>query len=301
MVSQHKDASRPSGVAVDFGGTKISAARVSKGRVGKTVRANTDGDASVGDQISAIGDLLDQLELRDDEPVGIALAGRVNSDGEWYALNTETLTKVDAVPLRRLMSERLGRPVVVQNDATAAAIGEHVAGAGRGTRSFAFITVSTGVGGGIILNGQPVISANGLAGHVGFTTSRIATGRCGSGRMQTVESVASGRAIAALARQAGHNVPDARAVYAAHLAGESWASDLVRQSAAAVAELCANLKSVLDLERIALGGSIGLAQGYLDMVRQELAGEPEIFRPGVLQAELGQDAAIIGVLVANSP
>lgn len=299
MADQQPKTARPNGVAVDFGGTKISAARVTDGIVGETVRTQTDGNARVGDQISAIVDLLDQLRLKPDERVGIALAGRVSSAGDWFALNTETLTKVTAVPLRRLMSQRLGRPVLVQNDAIAAAIGEHGAGAGRGTDNFAFITVSTGVGGGIISNGRPLISANGLAGHVGFTTSRIATGRCGSGRMKTVESVASGRAIAALAGSAGHDVADAKAVYQAHLAGAAWATGLIRQSAAAVAELCANLKSLLDLERIALGGSIGLARGYLDMVQRELAREPEIFRPEIMRAELGQDAAILGILLAE--
>lgn len=286
----------PSGVAIDFGGTKIAAARITKGDLGPLVRTKTDGNAGVDGQIDAMCDSLEKLDLRSHEKVGIALSGRVNADGDWFALNSETLTKIDAVPLRRLMSDRLARDVVVKNDAIASAIGEFVAGAGTASRSMGFITVSTGVGGGIILDGRPLISDTGLAGHVGFTTSRIAVDRCGSGRMKTVESIASGRAIASLAAAAGQAGLDAKAVYQAHLDGSAWASALIRQSAGAVAELCANLKTVLDLDLIVLGGSIGLAGGYLALVQEALETEPPIFRPQLVHSALGQHSAMIGVL-----
>lgn len=169
-------------MAVDFGGTKIAAMRLRAGEIRETRMTTTDGTASAEAQVTAICTLLDDLGLSIGERVGVAVAGRIDADGRWHALNTETLTQVARVPLRALLTERLGRPVRVENDATAAAIGEHRFGAGRGTRNFAFLTVSTGVGGGLIVNGAPVISASGLAGHVGFTTSTYADRRCGSGR-----------------------------------------------------------------------------------------------------------------------
>ena len=286
----------PSGVALDFGGTKIAAARVVAGRVVERQQIATDGGASVDDQVAAISGLLDQLGLQVDEQVGVALAGRVNHDGEWFAVNTDTLSQITAVPLRDILSDRLKRAVTVQNDAIAAAIGEHAAGAGQGAQSMAFVTVSTGVGGGIVLNDTPLISDTGLAGHLGFTTTRVPGGTCGCGRQQTVESVASGRAIAAQAAALGYPDMDAKMVFEAHLAGARWATGLIEQSACVVGELCANLKSLLDLERIVLGGSIGMAQGYIELVQQALADEPELFQIPVLQAELGADSALIGVL-----
>lgn len=288
---------QPTGIAVDFGGTKISAARVVDGVVQTHLKTRTDGNADVEAQLAAICELIDRLEVSDTDNVGIAVAGRVSGAGVWFALNTKTLSKVTEFPLQDRLSEILDRPVTVQNDATAAAIGEYRCGAGRGTTAFGFITVSTGIGGGLILEGKPVVSEMGLAGHVGFTTSRLAQHRCGSGRDRTVESIASGRALARYAADAGQPGLDGKAVYQAHLSGEAWARDLVCQSASAVAELCANLKTVLDLDRIALGGSIGLAEGYLDLVRAALKEEPEIFRPSVIHAALGADAALIGVLV----
>lgn len=86
-------------------------------------------------------------------------------------------------------------------------------------------------------------------------------------------------------------------MFDAHLGGEPWATALIDTSAAAVAELCANLKAILDLDRIALGGSIGLADGYLDLVARHLANEPDIFRVPVVPAALGRNPALYGVLV----
>lgn len=286
----------PSGVAVDFGGTKIAALRLQDGAVIDHRVVATEGTASADAQVQAIAGLLDELDTGLADKVGVAVAGRVDAEQCWHALNTETLTRVARVPLGAMLEDRLGRPVRVENDATAAAIGEYAFGAGRGTRNFGFITVSTGVGGGLIVNGAPVTSATGLAGHVGFATSTHGDRRCGSGRMKTVESRASGRAIAAYADAAGHPGLTAKKVYEAHLAGEDWARALVDVSAAAVAELCANLKTILDLDRIALGGSIGLAEGYLDLVAAHLAGEPEIFRVPIVPTDLGANSALYGVL-----
>lgn len=296
MSNPLNNPSLPNGVAVDFGGTKLSAARVTDGQIGPVHKTQTDRAGSADQQIDAICDLLSALDLERNERVGVALSGRVDFDGVWYAVNTGTLSGVQAVPIKARLSERLGRDVMVENDATAAAIGEYMAGAGRGVHSFGFMTVSTGVGGGFILDGRPLISRNGLAGHIGFTTSRIATEFCGSGRQSTVESVAGGRAIASLAEQAGHPNRDAKSVYEYHLAGQEWATQLITHSAQAIAETCANLSAILGLERIAIGGSIGLAPGYLALVKAALGDEPELFRPDLVASQLGPNSALLGVL-----
>ena len=111
----------PSGVAVDFGGTKLSAARVTAGKIGPVMKVQTDGGGDAAHQMEAICDMLDQLELRPEERVGVALTGRVSNDGVWHAVNTDTLSGVHSVPVRALLSARLDRDVKVDNDATAAA------------------------------------------------------------------------------------------------------------------------------------------------------------------------------------
>ena len=288
-----------SGISVDFGGTKIAAGRVADSLITERLEVVTDGAASATQQIDAIAALVEQLEPHQDDTIGIAVAGRVDSTGTWHAVNSATLNHINAVPLKDALSERFARPVYVQNDAIAAAMGEYVCGAGRAIDRFGFITVSTGIGGGIILNGRPVISPDGIAGHIGFSTSRLSSATCGSGRVGTIEAFAAGRAIAAEAARLGYKNHDTRMVFEAHLRGETWATGLISSSATAVGELCANLRVILGLDRIAIGGSIGLATGYISMVKTALEAEPTMFQPQIKEAELGKDAALIGVLAAG--
>lgn len=291
----------PSGIAVDFGGTKIAAARVENGAVTAAEKQPTDGQAPAQEQIEAVFSLLERLAFRPGETVGVAVTGRVDAEGAWRAVNKNTLADVAAVPLKEILTRRLGQDVRVMNDALAAAAGEHAFGAGQGTRDFAYITVSTGVGGGLIVNGRPVESVSGLAGHIGFMTSREARARCGSGRMGTAESIASGAAIAAEAARAGHAGHNAESVFEAHRAGEAWAGDIIRRSAKAAAELAGNLKAAFDPERIAMGGGVGLAPGYIGLVNAAMAEEPPLFRAEIVPAQLGHNAPLIGVLGAPVP
>jgi N-acylmannosamine kinase len=214
----------------------------------------------------------------------------------WYAVNSSTLPSIRGYPLKQALLHRFDGPVSLMNDATAAALGEARFGAGRGVDSLGYITVSTGIGGGIVLDGKPLISPNGLAGHVGFTSLRHATGRCGSGRVGTVESVASGRAIARAAERTGREGLDAKEVFSCALKGKAWASAIVRRSAEAISELSANLVAILGLERIVIGGSVGLAKGYAALVRECLSVEPVLFNTTIVKAELGQNSALYGVL-----
>ena len=285
----------PSGIAVDLGGTKVAAARVIRGVIAQIFKTETDPDAPTDIQVAAICDLVHHASPGN-QKIGVAVAGRISSEGEWYSVNSDILTQIEKVPLRQLLESELEQVVAIQNDAIAAALGEHVSGAGKGFQSFAYVTVSTGVGGGIILDGKPVTSCTGLAGHIGFTTSRMRGSDCGSGRTNTVESIASGRALAARAAAKGHVGLSGKDVFAAHLSGEAWAGELVSNSAAAIAELSSNLKSALDIEAVVIGGGVGLAEGYIDLVEVHLQNEPELFRPTVRRAALAENSALIGIL-----
>ena len=274
------------GFAVDLGGTKLAAARIEQGQLVERKQTITATDADANAQCEAIRDLLIEIGWTD-QPVGIAVAGRVTVDGQWSAVNKGTLTNLGEVAFRDVARQLLGVPVSLANDALAAATAEAHVGAGVGITNFAYITISTGVGGGIVIDGNPLTSQNGLAGHIGFMSSRLGDKRCGSGRLGTVESVAGGRAIAALASEQGHDVANAKQVFDAALNGEAWAQGLVDQSANAISILIADLTSLLGLERVALGGSIGLAEGYLERVQAHLNEEPALFRPQLMPASFG--------------
>lgn len=278
-----------SGFAVDLGGTKTAAARIDAGRIVDRLQSPTDGAGSFTAQIEAMAALLGRLGFRHGAALGVAVAGRVDALGRWQAVNGATLPGIGAEPLLDQLRARFGLGVTVRNDAAAATLAEARLGAGRGVDHFAYLTVSTGVGGGVVLRGRLLQSANGLAGHVGFVSSPEGERRCGSGRFGTVESVASGRAIAAHA-----GLADARAAFAD---GGVVAETAIDRSARAVARLAADLNAILGLDRIAIGGSVGLAPGYLPRIIAHLDSEPPLFRLPLVTAELGQDSALLGALL----
>ncbi|SNY90293.1 N-acylmannosamine kinase [Cohaesibacter sp. ES.047] len=286
-----------SGAGLDIGGTKIAAARFDKGCIVARARAETIGQADINSQLDSMAALLQEVGHVSGTPVGAALTGRVTRNGDWMAVNRSTLSNLTGSNLKTLASDRFSGPVTLVNDAAAAALGEYRFGAGIGSNSMAYITVSTGVGGGLVLNGKLLQSDDGLAGHVGFSTALKGDQLCGSGRVGTIESLASGRAIARYGSNlAGRDVA-APEVFALWQQGTPWATSVVEQSARSIAELCANLRTILGLDRIVIGGSVGLATGYLECVSHILLNEePELFNVDLQPAELGQDSPLFGAL-----
>ncbi len=284
------------GLAIDIGGSKIAAARFQAGVIVARRRRATDGSLNVGAWIATIGELLADLGGTGAEPVGVAVTGRVDGEGRWSAINTDTLSGVDGVPLANDLQQRFGPRVVAMNDALAAATGEAIYGAGQGAPAMAYLTVSTGVGGGIVLGGRPLTSVDGLAGHIGFMTTRHGDVPCPSGRVGTLESVASGKAIEQAARAAGRADIDAAGVFHHWRRGDEWAAAIVQRSADAIADACANLKAALGLDVVVIGGSVGLAEGYLDLVRGASDREPPLFRVELRPAALGADSPLFGAL-----
>jgi N-acylmannosamine kinase len=284
------------GFALDLGGTKLAAARFSKNQLVEKAQIPTQADAPFEDQCAAMEKLLANLGFRHGDRLGVALTGRVDQNGLWSAVNGETLPQIKNIDVRNALQLRFGDRVSLINDAAAAACGEAHFGAGRNISRFGYITISTGVGGGIVLDGQPLISPNGLAGHIGFMRSPLGDQMCGSGRFGTVESVAGGRALAAAAAALGHEEFDAKAIYAAHQDGSQWASQLITRAAHAIAIQIADLTSIFALQRIAIGGSIGLADGFIQLITDQLTAEPAIFQPEIHPAKLGSDSPLFGAL-----
>jgi N-acetylmannosamine-6-phosphate 2-epimerase/N-acetylmannosamine kinase len=215
--------------------------------------------------------------------VGAAVTGLVH-DGEWSALNPATLGVPGRFPLLARLEAAFGVPALAANDAQAAAWAEYRLGAGGG-EDMVFLTISTGIGGGVVLNGRLL---GGLAGHFGLWRGQS------DDRQSPLEDDVSGRWIAAEAGRAGH-AGSAASVFAAAGTGAAWAQDIVAASASRVARLCRDIQLAFDPRRIVIGGGIGLADGYLDRVRSHLAALPPRLRPTVVPARSGRLAGVIGV------
>jgi predicted NBD/HSP70 family sugar kinase len=156
----------PLRLALDLGGTKTSAALV-RGRVAAERRvaptpAQEGPEAVVEAAVGLLAPWLDRADA-----VCVAATGHVRG-GTVSAINRATMPGWDEFPLAAALEARCGRPVRLVNDAHAAAWGEARFGAGRGVDDFAFVTVSTGVGGGLVAGGRLLLGARGLAGHLGF-------------------------------------------------------------------------------------------------------------------------------------
>jgi N-acylmannosamine kinase len=272
--------------ALDLGGTKLAAARVRGGQVLERRQVATPRDGSFEALLAAIVELVEGWV---DGPVGIATTGLVEA-GRLTAINPLTLPLAESQPLEARLRTVLGVPVVAVNDAQAAAWGEFRYGAGQGAASLAFVTVSTGIGGGLILDG---ILRRGLAGHVGHVVAVPGGPACGCGRHGCLEAVASGRALAAAA-----SLRFARPVTMPELSAlartQADAATLLDGAATAIARAIADLHATLDLNRALIGGGVGLAEGFLARIETALAREPTRFRCPLLVASLGHDAGLVG-------
>ena len=268
-------------IAVDVGGTHSRAALFDGGRIAWRASVPTPAQEGPEAVVSAVSELL--APWRDDPalPVGVAVAGFV-VDGQVTAHHG--LRGWQAFPLGAALGERLGRTVPVFNDARAAAWGEYRRGAGQGCREFCFVTVSTGVGAGLVLDGRLHLARNGLDAELGETLAF-------DGR--TLEDHASGTALARRAQALGH--ASASALCDAADAGEPGAEAALRQAVGALAAKLADLSVLLGVARTAVGGGLGLRPGYLTRLRSALHCWPALYRHELVPAALGADAGLHGV------
>jgi N-acylmannosamine kinase len=280
-------------LALDIGGTKIAAADVIDGVCHD--RRQLPMPQTEPQFLAAIREL---ARGRAQPPALAAVAVTGYTDGTSVrAVNRDTIPFWDAYPLVPRLAALLNCPVRAINDAQAAAWAEYRLR--RETcRDLLFITLSTGVGGGLVLDGRLRLGPQGLAGHLGHAPVDIAPldapQRCGCGRFGCLEAVASGTA---LARQAAHAF--GRPVGGAELFelardGMAEARAIVELAVQAVASAIAGTQAQLDVQQVVLGGSVGLAVGMLEQVRSALDALPALYRLPIERATLGTDAGLVG-------
>jgi glucokinase len=220
------------------------------------------------------------------------------------------------LPLKAKLTNRLGWPVVIGNDANMAALGEWQHGAGRGTTNLIYLTISTGVGGGVITNGELLLGHRGLAAELGHLTVQPDGPRCGCGQRGHLEAVASGTAIARAARQriddgedsalAGLDEPlTAELVGRAAQAGDELAAAVIREAAEWLGLALASFAHLFNPEVFVLGGGVSQLGALLfDPIQQSL--QNNIMDPSyldglqILPAALGDDAGLVGAMVLAS-
>lgn len=300
-------------IGVDLGGTKMAVGVVDPER--RILYRSTAPSRGLGQD-----ELLDTLEhelraAREARPqvaaAGLGIPSTIDRE-RGVAIITPNLDLAD-VPIRDLMGDRLGLPLFIDNDANVAALAEHRFGAARGTRNAVMLTVGTGIGGGLIIDGHLYRGSRGAGAELGHTVTDFdgppCQGHCPN--RGCVEVLASGTAIGREGRAAAEREPDsalgsalgrgvqvdAKLVTDAALAGDEAARGVLRLVGARLGAALSSFANIFEPDVIVIGGGVIHAGDLLlDPAREELRGRalPPMNRTRVAAAELGPDAGLIG-------
>lgn len=290
-------------LAIDIGGTKLAAALVDgDGRVHGERRTPTNAHTASAEELFAT-----LVRLTDDVRGGQPVAGVGAGCGgpmQWPAGRVSPLN-IPAwrdFPLRDRLAELYsGLPVRLHNDAVCVAAGEHWRGAGQGSRNLLGMVISTGVGGGLVLDGRLVDGQSGNAGHIGHVVVEPDGPACSCGGRGCLEAVARGPAVLRWARDQGWNgTPDAGGpeLVTDARAGDPVATMALERAGRAAGIAIASAAALCDLEVVSIGGGLSAA-GPLLMAPLEQAVRRHArldFARGVrvVPAELGQAAGLVG-------
>ncbi|MDQ2627247.1 MAG: ROK family protein [Actinomycetota bacterium] len=292
-------------LALDVGGTKIAAGLVdADGTLVYTAVRPTRGDRDAEVVWAVVAELLDDVLAQAGgrvRAVGIGSAGPVD-------VNAGTVSPINIPGWRgfalrdRVAAAVPGVPVALGGDGVCMALGEHRHGAGRGTRSMLGMVVSTGVGGGLVLDGVPFHGRTGNAGHVGHVVVDPGGEACRCGGRGCVETVSSGPSMVRWALANGWTPAgpdaDAKALGAAAEAGDPVALRAFRRGTDALAAMIASVAAVCDLNLVVIGGGVAKSGALLfDPLRAALSEYARLdFLTGlqVVPAELGGEAGLVG-------
>jgi len=304
-------------LGIDLGGTFIKFGCVDADmRAGETFQLPTPSGAEnvIAQMVAGARRLMDERGLgrRDVLGVGIGSPGPIRiSEGIVVAL--PNIPGMNDVPLRDRVSEGLGIPAVLENDANAAAFGEFIAGAGKGTREMVMLTLGTGVGSGIVVDGKVLHGAHELGGELGHMLVAPGGELCGCGQRGCLERYASATYVAGIARrmieQEGRPSAlkkvldetgsiDAKAINEARRAGDAVAAEVWDKAAFYLAVACVNICRIFDPEVIVLGGGMTKAgEDLMGPLNDHFARlhwtliEP---KTRIVRALLGNDAGAVG-------
>lgn len=303
-------------VGVDVGGTKIAAGLVDENGqlIARDRRVSPATDPAK--IVQTIGELVRSLVgSREVEAVGVCAAGFVDSERATVIFAPNLAWRDE--PLKERLQQELGLPVVVENDANAAAWGEFNFGAGEDVEDLLMLTIGTGVGGGVVIDGGLLRGGFGIGGEVGHIQMVPGGVRCGCGNLGCLESYGSGSALVRMTREHALEEPDrARAVLEradgdvgrisgpmvteAARAGDVFALERLAELGDWIGQGVASLTAVLDPNVVVIGGGVSEAGELLlgpirtSFQRHVTAGG---HRPllEVRQATLGNAGGMVGV------
>jgi glucokinase len=299
-------------IGIDLGGTQVRAALVDeKGSLIARREELTDADGGPDRILSQIRALSDEL-LAAVNPAGVAGIG-VSAPGpidtvSGIATSIPTLSGFVDFPLRAELQQRFPFPVSLEHDGIAAAIGEWTFGAGRGVENLIYVTVSTGIGGGVIADGRVLRGRKGMAAHIGHMSVVPDGELCPCGNRGCFEAYGSGTAFTRRARaraaecsettlgRSGDDI-HSRDVFAAARAGDALANALIDEEAEILGRGFTSLIHIFSPDMLVMGGGLSnefdrLQPGIQAYIAQRAM--PGFKDVRIVRAALGQNSGLIG-------
>ena len=305
-------------VGIDVGGTKIAAGLVDReGRVRRRCHTTSHAERPPHEVIAAIERLYAELAERaggEVAAVGVGFAGNLDA-ARGEVLVSSNLPAWDHFPLRATLQRRLGVPVALDNDVNMAVVAEHRYGAGRGCRNLCFLTVSTGLGIGIVVDGK-VYAGSGSAGELGHVVIELDGAPCTCGKRGCIMAYASGIGISRMVYAAvesgkapglrrllpadGSRVP-VQAVAAAARDGDAAAGEILTTAGRYTGVALSIIIQMLDPEVIVIGGGLtrlgnALLEPAWDAMRRHTQAQL-LDAVRVLPSRLGADLGMLGAAV----
>ncbi|MBM3755112.1 MAG: ROK family protein [Acidobacteria bacterium] len=249
-------------IGVDLGGTNLRAAAVSReGKILERIAVDTNfeggRDAVIGDIVNGVNALKRHFAGARLAGVGIGVPGFIRLK-EGFITNSNNLPYLENYPVRDAIEQKLGTPIILENDANAAALGEKWMGAGKDVDDLVLLTLGTGVGGGIIIGGRVLHGMDGMAAELGHMTIDSSGPPCGCGNYGCLEKLASATAVESLAMLLSLSAKPmtSREVYELAMEGNEKALMIFTQMGRALGIAIANLINTFNFPLYLLSGGM---------------------------------------------
>jgi len=305
-------------IGIDVGGTKLAYGLFDKDcnlidRFKARTNVELEPDEMLDEICTHIDTLLKNNSLKRSDLLGVGAAFPSHIDfDKGFIITTSSLPKWDNVPAKEMLSEKLGVAVEIDNDANVAAIAEHLFGAGKGKKDMLYVTISTGIGGGIIINNSIFRGSYGAAGEFGHMIISDDGYLCGCGNRGCIMSLASGPKIIRYTREKleegcssmlssmVENLDDltCKHIEDAAKAGDQLAIDVINRTGDLLGIMFANLYQIFNINHFVVGGGVSkFGKPLFDRFSEKLKKLSKIsyaYPVNIVPAILGDDVGIIG-------
>ena len=291
-------------LAADLGGTNLRIAAVdSVGTILHLTKRPTPKGVTPADLMALIGDMANECKgaMSDQDnlcAIAFTAPAPVAKDFDGVLTKLPNLPSLVGMNLKTGLERLFKLPVTIENDATAAGIGEDWIGASQNVQNSICVTLGTGIGGGIIINGEPLRGPDGIGGEIGHICVEPDGHPCGCGSHGCIEQYASATAIVRMAREAGIDIATSKDLYEAHKNGDERASKIFRSMGRYLGITLAGLANALNPEMFVICGGVTAGwDAFAKHIENEIAARAypaATARSPLVCGKLGDNAGLLG-------